>query len=41
VKNTGEDKKADTDKRNELLEDFEEHLFKLEGMKKQNQKEMK
>jgi hypothetical protein len=29
-----DDKKADTEKRNERLEDFEEHLYKLDAMKK-------
>jgi len=36
-----DEKKADAEKRNELLEDFEEHLYKLDTMKKKNQKEMK
>ena len=34
MKSIDDDKKADTEKRNELLEDFEEHLYKLDAMKK-------
>jgi len=34
VKSINDDKKADTEKKNELLKDFEEHLYKLDAMKK-------
>lgn len=34
MKSLDDEKKADVEKRNELLEDFEKHLFKLDAMKK-------